>query len=83
MPVRVAIICACALGFGILQAGLAAAEDLDPGQTRALVVGKLFSYTCFDGTAGLGRIFGDRWIGLRLLRLPSAKPASTLGRRSG
>jgi hypothetical protein len=59
MPVRVAIICACALGFGILQAGLAAAEDLDPGQTRALVVGKLFSYTCFDGTAGLGRIFGD------------------------
>jgi hypothetical protein len=59
MPVRVAIVSACALVIGILQAGLAAAEDLDPEQARAFVVGKLFSYTCFDGTAGLGRIFAD------------------------
>jgi hypothetical protein len=59
MPARVAITCACVLVIGILQAGLTAAEDLDPEQTRAFVVGKLFSYTCFDGTAGLGRIFAD------------------------
>ena len=35
------------------------AEDLAPEQARAFVVGKLFSYTCFDGTAGIGRIFAD------------------------
>ncbi|HEX3502636.1 MAG TPA: hypothetical protein VHU22_04505 [Xanthobacteraceae bacterium] len=55
MLVRVAV--ACVLGlFGI---GVAAAEELNPEQARAFVVGKLFSYTCFDGTAGQGRIFPD------------------------
>ena len=37
----------------------AMAEELGPEQARAFVVGKLFSYTCFDGTAGMGRIFAD------------------------
>jgi hypothetical protein len=57
MLVRVAIV--CALGIEILLAGWAAAEDLGPEQARAFVVGKLFSYTCFDGTAGMGRILSD------------------------
>ena len=35
------------------------AEELGPEQASAFVVGKLFSYTCFDGTAGMGRIFAD------------------------
>src|SRR5262249_5723862 len=35
------------------------AQELSPEQARAFVVGKLFSYTCFDGTAGMGRIFAD------------------------
>ena len=35
------------------------AEELAPEQARAFVVGKLFNYTCFDGTAGMGRIFSD------------------------
>ncbi len=57
MLVRVGVVSACILGlFGI---GVAAAEDLSPEQARAFVVGKLFSYTCFDGTAGQGRIFPD------------------------
>jgi hypothetical protein len=57
MLVRVAVVSACILGlFGI---GVAAAEELSPEQARAFVVGKLFSYTCFDGTAGQGRIFPD------------------------
>lgn len=45
----------------VLVCGTAAAfaEDLAPEQARAFVVGKLFSYTCFDGTAGMGRIFSD------------------------
>src|ERR1700749_4090082 len=57
MLVRVAVVCAFVLGlFGV---GLAAAEELNPEQARAFVVGKLFSYTCFDGTVGQGRIFPD------------------------
>jgi hypothetical protein len=54
MLVRVAVVCACVLG-----ASAAIAEDLGPEQARAFVVGKLFSYTCFEGTAGMGRIFPD------------------------
>ena len=54
MLLRVAIVCACVLG-----ASAAAAEELGPEQARAFVVGKLFAYICFDGTAGIGRIFAD------------------------
>ena len=57
--VRVAVVCVCGLGAGILGAGSTAAEDLAPKQASAFVVGKLFSYTCFEGTAGMGRIFAD------------------------
>jgi hypothetical protein len=59
MLVRVALVCVCGLGAGILGAGRAAAEDLAPEQASSFVVGKLFSYTCFEGTAGIGRIFPD------------------------
>ncbi len=52
---RVAVVvCACILG-----AVSAMAEELGPEQAKAFVVGKLFAYTCFDGTAGMGRIFAD------------------------
>ena len=54
MLVRVALLGACLLG-----ASAAIAEDLGPEQARTFVVGKLFSYTCFEGTAGTGRIFPD------------------------
>jgi hypothetical protein len=54
MLMRVAIVCACLLG-----AASAVAEELGPDQARAFVIGKLFAYTCFDGTAGMGRIFSD------------------------
>src|SRR6202008_3996317 len=57
--VRVALVCVCGLGAGILGTGCSAAEDLAPEQASAFVVGKLFSYTCFEGTAGMGRIFPD------------------------
>ena len=59
MLVRVAVVWACVLGAGVVGAGLASAEELGPEQARAFVVGKLFSYTCFEGTAGVGRIFLD------------------------
>ena len=56
---RVGFVCVCGSGAGILGTGWAAAEDLAPEQASAFVVGKLFSYTCFEGTAGIGRIFPD------------------------
>jgi hypothetical protein len=54
MLFRVAVVCACLLG-----AGSAVAEELGAEQARAFVVGKLFAYTCFEGTSGVGRIFPD------------------------
>lgn len=54
MLVRVAALFAC-----LVASGSAVAEDLGPEQARAFVVGKLFTYTCFEGTAGMGRIFAD------------------------
>jgi hypothetical protein len=54
MFVRVAVVCAC-----VLWVSFAAAEELGPDQARAFIVGKLFEYSCFDGTSGRGRIFPD------------------------
>jgi hypothetical protein len=54
MVFRLAVVCACLLG-----ASSAIAEDLGPEQAKAFVVGKLFSYSCFDGTTGMGRIYAD------------------------
>jgi len=64
MLFRVAAVNACVLGAGLFGAGIfgastATAEELGPEQARVFVVGKLFSYTCFEGTAGQGRILPD------------------------
>ena len=50
--------------IGIVLAGLAtvlpaAAGELKPEEARHFVAGKLFSYSCFEGTTGVGRIFAD------------------------
>jgi hypothetical protein len=39
--------------------GPSAAEELNVEAARAFVVGKLFSYNCFEGTRGAGRIYAD------------------------
>ena len=54
--VRLSVLTAGFLGLG---QGVAAAEELGPEQARAFVVGKLFAYTCFEGTSGMGRIYSD------------------------
>jgi hypothetical protein len=61
MSVRGCLICVAILtaGFLGLGQGIAAAEELGPEQARAFVVGKLFAYTCFEGTSGMGRIYPD------------------------
>jgi hypothetical protein len=37
----------------------AAAGEMSAEQARRFVVGKLFAFSCFDGTQGAGRIFAD------------------------
>ena len=54
MSVRVALVIA-----GLFAAGAAAAEPMNADTARRFVVGKIFSYSCFDGTRGSGRIYAD------------------------
>lgn len=37
----------------------AIADEMKADEARRFVIGKLFSYTCFEGTRGSGRIFSD------------------------
>jgi len=39
--------------------GIVRAEELGPEQARAFIVGKLFAFTCFEGTTGMGRILSN------------------------
>jgi hypothetical protein len=59
MSVRWSLACASVLTAGLLGLGQGIAEELGPEQARAFVVGKLFAYTCFEGTSGMGRIYSD------------------------
>jgi hypothetical protein len=54
MSVRLVIVAA-----GLLAASAAVAEPMNADAARRFVVGKTFAYTCFDGTRGAGRIYGD------------------------
>ncbi len=44
-----------AIGFPLC----AAAGEMKPDEARRFVAGKLFAYSCFDGTTGIGRIYND------------------------
>jgi hypothetical protein len=48
-----------ALLVGLLTAVPALAGEMTPEEARRFVVGKLFSYTCFEGTRGQGRVHAD------------------------
>jgi hypothetical protein len=58
---RCAIWRVAALAAGIAAAPLwpAVAGELRPEEAKAFIAGKLFTYTCFDGTSGAGRIHAD------------------------
>jgi hypothetical protein len=43
----------------LLAAGPSTAEQLSVEAARHFVVGKLFAFNCFEGTRGVGRIYGD------------------------
>lgn len=48
-----------ALGFALLAPLPVGAESLNAEQARTFVVGRLFSFNCFEGTWGSGRVFPD------------------------
>jgi hypothetical protein len=52
----------------------AAAGELKPEEARHFVAGKLFSYTCFDGTTGMGRISADGSV-IGTMRASSSAPS--------
>jgi len=48
-----------ALTVGLLAAAPAVAGDMSAEEARRFVVGKMFNYTCFEGTRGQGRVMTD------------------------
>jgi hypothetical protein len=48
-----------ALTVGLLAAAPAIAGDMSAEEARRFVIGKLFSYSCFEGTRGQGRVLPD------------------------
>ena len=48
-----------ALAVGLLAAVPVIAGEMSAEEARRFVVGKLFSYTCFEGTRGQGRVHSD------------------------
>jgi len=48
-----------ALMVALLAAAPAMAGEMSAEEARRFVIGKLFSYTCFEGTRGQGRVFAD------------------------
>ena len=44
---------------GLLASSSAFAGEMKAEDARKFVVGKLFSFTCFEGTRGAGRVFAD------------------------
>jgi hypothetical protein len=48
-----------AIAFALAASAATAEEVMNASAARAFVAGRLFSYTCFDGTEGSGRIFND------------------------
>src|SRR5215218_4106200 len=47
------------VAVSLLAATPVLAETLNAEAARRFVAGKLFSFTCFEGTSGTGRIFND------------------------
>jgi len=48
-----------AVTIGLLAALPAVAGEMNADEARRFVIGKMFSYTCFEGTRGQGRVNAD------------------------
>src|SRR6185437_9823733 len=49
----------CVVLTGLLAAFPASAGEMSATEARHFIVGKMFHYTCFEGTRGQGRIYPD------------------------
>jgi len=49
----------CMAGAAMLSSVAGAETALRPEEARRFIADKMFSYTCFDGTSGAGRIHAD------------------------
>lgn len=63
-----------ALAAIMASAAPVAAEGMKAEEARRFVVGKLFSFSCFEGTAGTGRIYNDGSVA-GVIRLQGKTPA--------
>lgn len=45
--------------LGMLAAVPAMAGEMSAEEARRFVIGKIFNYTCFEGTRGTGRVYAD------------------------
>jgi hypothetical protein len=45
--------------IALLASAPVLAENLDVATAQRFVVGKLFAFTCFEGSRGAGRVYGD------------------------
>jgi hypothetical protein len=52
--VRLSLVCA-----SVLYVAPTIAAELNAEEAKRFIAGKLFAYTCFEGTNGAGRIFSD------------------------
>src|SRR5216683_1053632 len=65
-----------------LAAGAAWAEPMSPDAARRFVAGKLFAFTCFDGSRGAGRIYGDGSV-IGTVQSSGSGPARTMWMPAG
>jgi hypothetical protein len=63
-----------ALAAIMASAAPVAAEGMKAEEARRFVVGKMFSFSCFEGTAGTGRIYNDGSVA-GVIRLQGKSPA--------
>jgi hypothetical protein len=47
------------VSIGLLAAVPAMAGEMNADEARRFVIGKMFNYTCFEGTRGTGRVLSD------------------------
>ena len=56
---RSIVVVASVMAAGLQAAAPAGAGELKPEEAKRFIAGKYFSYSCFEGTAGAGRINAD------------------------
>jgi hypothetical protein len=66
----------------LLASGSAFAESLDAEAALRFVVDKLFAFTCFDGSRGTGRFYGDGSV-IGTVQLRGSGPVRSLWRPAG